>query len=183
MGSGGNAAGSGATQAGAVACTHGPQFIEGKPTGAQGRPRPEHRKRRASTARSASGNRYREQRTVAGNGTGRQPGSRVRAHGKPCGRCRGEDMSTPQKCPSTRHYLRATPDNRYVWSPGLTVSAWYGTDVDLLRQLIVSRYVWRCWNMAASGLKGGPSGRRRRPLTRWLLTRIWAPARTVEGNS
>jgi hypothetical protein len=28
MGSGGNAAGSGATQAGAVACTYGPQFIE-----------------------------------------------------------------------------------------------------------------------------------------------------------
>src|SRR6516225_8376271 len=43
MGSGGNAAGSGATPAGAVACTYGPQFIEGKPTGAQGRPRPEHR--------------------------------------------------------------------------------------------------------------------------------------------
>ena len=72
MGSGGNAAGSGATPAGAVACTYGPQFIEGKPTGAQGRPRPEHRKRRGSTARSASGSRYREQRTVAGNGTGRQ---------------------------------------------------------------------------------------------------------------
>ena len=106
MGSGGNAAGSGATPAGAVACTYGPQFIEGKPTGAQGRPRPEHRKRRASTARSASGNRYREQRTVAGNCTGRQPGSRVRAHGKLCGRCRGGDMSTPQKCPSTGHYLR-----------------------------------------------------------------------------
>src|SRR5215831_13328737 len=96
MGSGGNAAGSGATPAGAVACTYGPQFIEGKPTGAQGRPRPEHRKRRGSTARSASGSRYREQRTVAGNGTGRQLGSRVRAHGKPCGRCRGGDMSTPQ---------------------------------------------------------------------------------------
>ena len=112
MGSGGNAAGSGATPAGAVACTYGPQFIEGKPTGAQGRPRPEHRKRRASTARSASGNRYREQRTVAGNCTGRQPGSRVRAHGKLCGRCRGGDMSTPQKCPSTGHYLRATSDNR-----------------------------------------------------------------------
>jgi len=106
MGSGGNAAGSGATPAGAVACTYGPQFIEGKPTGAQGRPRPEHRKRRASTARSASGNRYRKQRTVAGNCTGRQPGSRVRAHGKLCGRCRGGDMSTPQKCPSTGHYLR-----------------------------------------------------------------------------
>ena len=54
------------------------------------------RKRRGSTAPSASGSRYREQRTVAGNGTGRQLGSRVRAHGKPCGRCRGGDMSTPQ---------------------------------------------------------------------------------------
>jgi hypothetical protein len=53
MGSGGTAAGSGATPAGTFACTHGPQFIEGKPTGAQGCPRPEHRKRRASTARSA----------------------------------------------------------------------------------------------------------------------------------
>jgi len=82
MGSGGNAAGSGATPAGTVACTCGPQFIEGKPTGAQGRPRPEHRKRRASTARSASRNCYREQRTVAGNCTGCQPGSRVRANGK-----------------------------------------------------------------------------------------------------
>ena len=38
MGSGGNAAGSGATPAGGVACIYGPQFIEGKPTGAQGRP-------------------------------------------------------------------------------------------------------------------------------------------------
>ena len=65
MGSGGNAAGSGATPAGTFACTYGPQFIEGKPTGAQGRPRPEHRKRRASTAPSASGNRYEEQRTLA----------------------------------------------------------------------------------------------------------------------
>jgi hypothetical protein len=32
MGSGGNAAGSGATPTGAIACTYGPQFIEGKPT-------------------------------------------------------------------------------------------------------------------------------------------------------
>ena len=55
MGGGGTAAGSGASPAGTVACTCGPQFIEGKPTGAQGRLRPEHRKRRASTARSASG--------------------------------------------------------------------------------------------------------------------------------
>jgi len=53
MGRGGGAAGSDATPAGAFACNHGSQFIEGKPTGAQGRPRPEHRKRRASTARSA----------------------------------------------------------------------------------------------------------------------------------
>ena len=50
MGSGGTAAGSGATPAGTVACTCGPQFVEGKPAGAQGRPRTEHRKRRASTA-------------------------------------------------------------------------------------------------------------------------------------
>jgi hypothetical protein len=53
MGSGGNAAGSGVTPAGTFACTRGPQFTEGKPTGAQGRPRPEHRKGRASTACSA----------------------------------------------------------------------------------------------------------------------------------
>jgi hypothetical protein len=46
------------------------------------------------------------------NCTGRQPGSRVRAHGKLCGRCRGGDMPTPQKRPSTGHYLRATSDNR-----------------------------------------------------------------------
>ena len=118
MGSGGGAAGSGATPAGTVACTCGPQFIEGKPSGAQGRPRPEHRKRRASTAPSASGNRYREQRTVAGNCTGRQPGCRVRAHGKPCGRCRGGDMSTPQKCPPTRHYLQTTSDNRLIETLG-----------------------------------------------------------------
>src|SRR5215475_13296180 len=55
MGSGGSAAGSGATPAGTFARSYGPQFIEGKPTGAQGRQRPEHRKRRASTAPSASG--------------------------------------------------------------------------------------------------------------------------------
>jgi hypothetical protein len=52
MGSGGNAAGSGATPAGTFACTCGPQVIEGKPAGAQGRLRPEHRKRRGSAARS-----------------------------------------------------------------------------------------------------------------------------------
>jgi hypothetical protein len=114
MGSGGSAAGSGATPAGTFACTCGPQFIEGKPTGAQGRSRPEHRKRRARTVPSASGNRYREQRTVAGDRTGRQPGSRVRAHGKSCVRRRGGDMSTPQKCPPTRHYLQPTPDNRPI---------------------------------------------------------------------
>jgi hypothetical protein len=66
MGSGGNVAGSGATPAGTFACNYGPQLIEGKPTGAQGRPRPEHRERRASTAPSASGNRYKEQRTAVG---------------------------------------------------------------------------------------------------------------------
>jgi hypothetical protein len=66
MGRGGGAAASGASPAGAFACNHGSQFIEGKPAGAQGRPRPGHRRRRASTAGSASGNRYREQRTVVG---------------------------------------------------------------------------------------------------------------------
>jgi hypothetical protein len=50
MGSGGSAAGSGATPVGTFASNYGPQFIEGKPTGAQGRQRPEHRKRRANTA-------------------------------------------------------------------------------------------------------------------------------------
>ena len=56
MGSGGNAAGSGATPARAVACSCGPQVTEGKPTGAQGRLRPEHRKRRGSSAVPARGN-------------------------------------------------------------------------------------------------------------------------------
>jgi hypothetical protein len=124
MGSGGNAAGSGATPGGTFACNYGPQFIEGKPTRAQGRPRPEHRKRRASNAPSASGNRYREQRTLAGSCTGRQPGSRVRAHGNSCVRCRGGDMSTPQKCPPTRHYLQTTSDNRRSGrQPAMSMSA------------------------------------------------------------
>src|SRR5215468_9487778 len=77
MGSGGNAAGSGATPAGTFACNYGPQFIEGKPTGAQGRLRSEHRKRRGSTAPSVSGNRYGEQRTVGGE-------LHRRSAGKPC---------------------------------------------------------------------------------------------------
>jgi hypothetical protein len=79
--------------------------------GAQGRPRPEHRKRRGSSAAPGRGNRYGEQRTVRGRG--RQPGSPC-----PCtrsavsaGRSRG-DMSTPQKHPPTRHYLQTTSDNR-----------------------------------------------------------------------
>ena len=135
MGSGGNAAGSGATPAGTFACNYGPQFIEGKPTGAQGRLRPEHRKRRGSTARSVSGIRYGEQRTVGGNCIGGQPGSRVRAYGKSYVCCRGEDMSTPQKCPPTRHYLQTTPDNRrYVRSCDLPVCPPVNCIIVILRQ-------------------------------------------------
>ena len=68
--------------------------------GAQGRLRPEHRKRRGSSAVPARGNCYREQRSWC-------PYMRSAVS---AGRC-GGDMSTPQKYPPTRHYLQTTSDN------------------------------------------------------------------------
>jgi hypothetical protein len=67
--------------------------------GAQGRLRPEHRKRRGSSAVPARENRYWEQRSG-------YPDTRSAVS---MGRSRG-DMSTPQKRPPTRHYLQTTSD-------------------------------------------------------------------------
>ena len=67
-------------------------------SGAQGRLRPEHRKRRGRSAVPARGNCYGEQRSVRGQGPARQPVS-VRELWVSAGRC-GGDMSTPQKMPA-----------------------------------------------------------------------------------
>ena len=69
--------------------------------GAQGRLRPEHRKRRGSSAVPARESRYGEQRRSC-------PCMRSAVSAR---RSRG-NMSTPQKRPPTRHYLLTTSDNR-----------------------------------------------------------------------
>jgi hypothetical protein len=112
MGSGGNADGSGAPPAGTVACNCGPQVIQGKPTGAQGRLRPEHRKRRGSSSAGPACGNATESNELSVARAGQLAGPCPYAgSGLARGRC-GGDMSTPQKCPSTRHYLKTTSDNR-----------------------------------------------------------------------
>ena len=111
MGSGGNAAGSGATQAGAVACTYGPQFIEGKPDRSAGPPAA----RAPEAARQHCPFSIRKSLHRATN----RRGERYRpSAGKPCpiawkalwALSRRRHVYAA-KCPSTRHYLRATSDN------------------------------------------------------------------------
>jgi hypothetical protein len=82
-------------------CAGGLPFELAEQFAAQGRPRPEHRKRRGSSAVPAHGNRYGEQRSWCP-----YMGPTASA-----GRSR-DDMSTPQKRLSTRHYLLTTSDNR-----------------------------------------------------------------------
>jgi hypothetical protein len=101
-GTGGRAAGSGAISAEYLYLqSQDPRSPSASRPGAQGRLRPEHRKRRGSSAVPAHGNRYGEQRSWC-----LYMRSAVSA-----GRSRG-DMSTPQKCPSTRRYLQTTSDSR-----------------------------------------------------------------------
>jgi len=111
MGSGGNAAGSGATQAGAVACTYGPQFIEAS--------RPERRAARGpSTGSGAAALPVQHQEVVTESNEpsrGTVPAVSWEAVSE-----RMESLVAlsrrrhvyAAKCPSTRHYLRATSDNR-----------------------------------------------------------------------
>jgi hypothetical protein len=100
-GTGGRAAGSGAISAGYLCLqSQDPRPARASRPGAEGRLRPEHRKRRGSSAVPARGKRYGEQRSWC-------PFMRsVVSAGRPRG-----DMSTPQKCPPTRHYLQTTSDN------------------------------------------------------------------------
>ena len=86
---------------GTCACITGPQVADGKPSRTQGRPRPEHRKRRGSSAVPARGIRLRGATKLVS----------VYEVGGERGTLRG-DMSTPQKRPPTRHYLLTTSDNR-----------------------------------------------------------------------
>ena len=95
-GTGGRAAGFGAISAGYLCL----QSLDPRPPmasrpGAQGRLRPEHRKRRGSSTVPAHGKRYGEQ----------QSWCPFRRSAVSAGRSRG-DMSTPQKCPPARHYLQ-----------------------------------------------------------------------------
>src|SRR6516162_3731950 len=111
MGSGGNAAGSGATQAGAVACTYGPQFIEAS--------RPERRAARGRAPEAARQQCPFSIRKSLQRATNRR-GERYRpSAGKPCPSAWKALWALSRrrhvyaaKCPSTRHYLRATSDNR-----------------------------------------------------------------------
>ena len=111
MGSGGNAAGSGATQAGAVACTYGPQFIEAS--------RPERRAARGPAPEAARQHCPFSIRKSLQRATNRR-GERYRpSAGKPCPSAWKALWALSRrrhvyaaKCPSTRHYLRATSDNR-----------------------------------------------------------------------
>jgi len=101
-GTGGRAAGSGAISAGCLWLqSQDPRSSLASRPGAQGRPRPEHRKRRGSSAVPAPGSRYGELRSWC---------SYIRS-AVSVGRSRS-DMSTPQKRPSTRRYLLTTSDNR-----------------------------------------------------------------------
>jgi hypothetical protein len=101
-GTGGRAAGSGAISAGCLWLqSQDPRSSLASRPGAQGRPRPEHRKRRGSSAVPVPGSRYGELRSWC---------SYIRS-AVSVGRSRS-DMSTPQKRPSTRHYLLTTSDNR-----------------------------------------------------------------------
>src|SRR5215468_8005418 len=96
MGSGGNAAGSGATQAGAVACTYGPQFIEAS--------RPERRAARGpSTGSGAAAPPVQHQEVVTESNEpsrGTVPAVSWEAVSERMeslvGVCRGGDMSTPR---------------------------------------------------------------------------------------
>lgn len=114
-----NAAGSGAAPAGTFARKDGPQFIEGKPTGAQDRSRPEHRKRRASTAPSTSRNRHRKQRTVAGELHRPSAGKPYPSAWKVMWALlsRRRHVYAAKHLP-TRHYLKTTSDNRLMYVGG-----------------------------------------------------------------
>ena len=104
---------------GTCACNHRtPRPPMASRPGAQGRLWPEHRKRRGSSAVPARGKRYGEQRSWC-------PFMRSAVS---AGRSRG-DMSTPQKCPPTRHYLQTTSDNRLIETLGKTVRALAGMEV------------------------------------------------------
>ena len=111
MGSGGNAAGSGATQAGAVACTYGPQLIKAS--------RPERRAARGPSTGSGAAALPGQHQEVVTESNDRR-GERYRpSAGKPYPSAWKALWALSRrrhvyaaKCPSTRHYLRATSDNR-----------------------------------------------------------------------
>ena len=101
-GIGGRVAGSDVGSAGTCALqSQDPRSPTASRPGAQGRSRPGHRKRRGSSAVPGAGTGY---------GKRRSPRPYTRS-AMSAGRC-GGDMSTPQKHPPTRHYLKMTPDNR-----------------------------------------------------------------------
>jgi len=155
--------------------SQGPRSSVASRPGAQGRPRPEHRKRRGSRAIPARGNRYREQRSPC-----RYTRSAVSA------RRSGGDMSTPQKGPPTRHYLQTTSDNRrsvLIVSPSLRQIAGHITGVPAPVGMPSSLTVGdcgSCWTLL-SVVAGVPRGQWLQPSVRgrggWLAEQAGGSAR------
>ena len=88
----------------------GRQVADGKPIRRAGSPAARAPEAARQQRRSGTWERYGEQRTVRGQG--RPASSPYLCAGSGLARgCCGGDMSTPQKYPSTRHYLHTTSDN------------------------------------------------------------------------
>ncbi len=115
-GTGGKVAGSDAISAGYLCLQSGdPRSPVASRPGAQGRPRPEHRKRRGSSALPSCRERYRERRTVHGRRiwTVSQPGSR-----RPCTRSAVDADLSAVTCPR-----RKSPSPPALLPDGLQITA------------------------------------------------------------
>jgi hypothetical protein len=112
MGSGGNAAGSGATPAGAFALHLRTSVHRGQADRSAGPPAaraPEAARQRCMFSLRESLRRATNRRRGTGSAVSRKA---VSVHMESLVCRRGGDMSTPQKCPPTRNYLQTTLDNR-----------------------------------------------------------------------
>jgi hypothetical protein len=96
---------------GTLPAIRGRQVADGKPIRRAGPPAARAPEAARQQRRSSMWERYGEQRTVRGQGRPASSPYLCAGSGLARGRC-GGDMSTPQKCPPTRHYLQTTSDNR-----------------------------------------------------------------------
>jgi len=107
---------------GTLPAIRGRQVADGKPIRRAGPPAARAPEAARQQRRSGTWERYGEQRTVRGQGRSASSPCSYAGSGLARGRC-GEDMSTPQKCPPTRHYLQTTSDNRLSAS-GCSAAEW-----------------------------------------------------------